>query len=48
MIDLNQSPVTDPTPIFDIYRASAGSELLTAAVTHFRVFERLANKPLRI
>jgi hypothetical protein len=35
-------PPLDPTPIFDLIRGHYGSELLTAAVTHFRVFEHLA------
>lgn len=33
---------SDPTPIFEHYRGSYGSELLTAAVAHLRVFETLA------
>jgi len=32
----------DPTPIFEHFRGHYGSELLTAAVAHFRVFEHLA------
>lgn len=35
-------PALDPTPIFDYFRGRFGSELLTAAVAHFRIFERLA------
>jgi hypothetical protein len=35
----------DPTPIFDHFRGHYGSELLTAAVAHFRVFEHLAKGP---
>ena len=35
-------PKLDPTPIFDSFRGRHGSELLTAAVVHFRVFEHLA------
>ena len=35
------SPPTDPTPIFEQFRGSYGSELLTAAVEHFRLFELL-------
>ena len=34
-------PDTDPTPIFEIYRGSYASELLTAAITHFDLFRRL-------
>lgn len=36
------SPVTDPTSIFEHFRGSYGTELLTAAVAHFDVFGRLA------
>jgi ubiquinone/menaquinone biosynthesis C-methylase UbiE len=36
----------DPTPIFELYRGNYATELLTAAVAHFRVFERLAGGPL--
>jgi SAM-dependent methyltransferase len=35
-------PAGDPTPIFEIYRGSLATELLTAAVAHFNVFGRLA------
>jgi hypothetical protein len=38
-------PLLDPTPIFDYFRGHYGSELLTAAVSHFRVFEHLAKGP---
>jgi predicted O-methyltransferase YrrM len=36
-------PSLDPTPLFDLGRWSYGTELLTAAVTEFRLFERLQN-----
>lgn len=39
---LNQ-PSIDPTPIFEFFRGSYGSELLTAAVAHFDVIGHLAN-----
>lgn len=39
-------PTTDPTPIFEHFRGSYGSELLTAAVSYFRVFGLLAEEPL--
>ena len=39
-------PNRAPTAIFDIFRGSYGSELLTAAVAHFRIFERLATSHL--
>src|SRR6185369_15137727 len=38
-------PATDPTPIFEHFRGSYGTELLTAAVAHFSVFARLAAGP---
>jgi len=37
-------PATDPTPIFEHFRGSYGSELVTAAVAHFRLFEVAAAK----
>lgn len=39
-------PSTDPTPIFEHFRGAHGSELLTAAVTHFNVFGRLSQEPV--
>jgi hypothetical protein len=33
----------DPTSIFEVFRGNLGTELLTAAVSHFRVFERLSH-----
>lgn len=38
-------PAIDPTLIFEHFRGSYGSELLTAAVAHFDVFGRLARAP---
>ena len=38
-------PRSDPTPIFDAFRGNYSTELLTAAVTHFRLFERLKEGP---
>lgn len=38
-------PTSDPTSIFEYYRGSYGTELLTAAVAHFDVFTRLADQP---
>ncbi len=40
------SPQTDPTPIFEIFRGSLATELLTAAVAHLGVFARLAGGPV--
>jgi ubiquinone/menaquinone biosynthesis C-methylase UbiE len=39
-------PATDPTPIFELFRGHLATELLVAAVTHFGVFDRLAERPL--
>lgn len=39
-------PRTDPSPIFELFRGSYGTELLTAAVAHFDLFGRLAAGPL--
>jgi predicted O-methyltransferase YrrM len=39
------APAVDPTPIFEHFRGSYGTELLTAAVAHFDVFRRLAERP---
>ena len=36
------APPLDPTAIFEFFRGHYGSELLTAAVSHFHVFEHLA------
>ena len=36
---------SDPTPIFEHFRGSYGSELLTAAVSEFNLFSRLAKGP---
>lgn len=37
------SPTTDPTPIFEFFRGSYGTELLTAAVVEFDLFRRLVD-----
>jgi SAM-dependent methyltransferase len=42
------APRTDATPIFEHYRGSYATELLTAAVAHFGVFGRLAQQPLSL
>ena len=39
-------PLTDPTPLFEHFRGIHATELLTAAVAHFGVFEHLAAGPL--
>ena len=38
-------PTTDPTPIFEYFRGSYGTELLTAAVVEFDLFRRLTERP---
>lgn len=44
--DLLSLPPTDPTSLFEHFRGSYGSELLTAAVAHLRVFTLLDQRPL--
>src|SRR3954447_17517223 len=39
-------PQLDPTPLFDFFRGNYATELLTAAVAHFHVFEHLGEGPL--
>ena len=39
-------PQNDPTPIFELYRGNYASELLVAAVAHFKLFARLADAPM--
>lgn len=39
-------PATDPTPLFELFRGSYATELLTASVAHFNVFGRLAQVSL--
>ena len=39
-------PRLDPTPIFEAFRGNYGAELLTAAVAHFRVFDRFVGGPM--
>lgn len=41
-------PRTDPTPIFEHFRGSYATELLTAAVAHFDLFGRLGGKSLTV
>lgn len=43
-----QLPDDDPTAIFEIFRGSYGTELLTAAVAHFNVFGLLSQQPMRL
>jgi hypothetical protein len=38
-------PPHDPTPIFDLFRGNYATELLTAAITPFNLFARLAAAP---
>ena len=40
------SPVHDPTSIFENFRGSYATELLTAAVEHLKLFDCLAANPL--
>ncbi len=41
-----EKPSLDPTPLFELFRGSFATELLTVAVAHFNVFGRLAESPL--
>lgn len=54
-IELNQEdvldlhpPTVDPTPLFELYRGSYGTELLTAAVAHWDLFGKLRSGPRTI
>jgi SAM-dependent methyltransferase len=40
------SPMLDPTLIFEVFRGNHGTELLTAAVAHFHLFDHLSHGPL--
>jgi hypothetical protein len=40
------SPWLDPTGIFELFRGNYATELLTAAVAHFHVFDHLKDEPL--
>jgi predicted O-methyltransferase YrrM len=40
------APQTDPTQIFEIFRGSYATELLTVAVAHFNLFGRLVQQPM--
>ena len=42
-----KTPQTDPTFIFELFRGSYGSELLTAAVAHFGLFRILSEESVR-
>ena len=39
-------PALDPAPLFDLFRGNLATELLTAAVVHFRVFALFAGGPV--
>lgn len=39
-------PESDPTSIFELFRGAHATELLVAAATHFRIFDRLAAGPV--
>jgi SAM-dependent methyltransferase len=41
-------PQTDPTPIVELFRGNYATELLTAAVSHFDVFARLARRAMTL
>src|SRR6476646_4299877 len=39
-------PQVDPTPIFEAFRGSYSTELLSAAIGHFKLFAHLGGGPL--
>jgi predicted O-methyltransferase YrrM len=41
-------PKTDPTPIVELFRGNYATELLTAAVSHFDVFAKLAKRSMTL
>ncbi|MFP6899500.1 MAG: methyltransferase [Opitutales bacterium] len=41
-----EKPTTDPTPIFEHFRGTHGTELLVAATCHLKLFDKLAERPL--
>jgi precorrin-6B methylase 2 len=41
-LSATRAPETDPTPIFELFRGNFATEILTAAVTHFRIFSRFS------
>lgn len=45
---MKASPAFDPTSIFDYYRAGFASNLLIAAVAHFRLFEKLNGRSMTL
>ncbi len=44
-LHVQTEPLFDPTPIFEHFRGAYGTQLLTAAVAHFNLFEKLATSP---
>ena len=38
-------PITDPTPIFELFRGNHATEILVAAVCHLQIFEHLRGEP---
>lgn len=42
------SPLSDPTPIFELFRGSYGSELLAVAVSHLQLIPILNQSPLTL
>lgn len=43
-----ESPRSDPTLLFEHFRGSYGTELLTAAVAHFQVFSRIGERGVAV
>ncbi len=42
-LHVQTEPLFDPTPIFEYFRGAYGTQLLTAAVTHFDLFGKLSD-----
>lgn len=47
LLSVTTAPQIDPTPLFELFRGSYATELLTSAVAHWNVFGRLAARPMR-
>lgn len=44
-LEILEPPELDPTPIFELFRGQYSTQLLTIAVAHLEVFEKLARGP---
>ncbi len=46
-LDFLTLPPTNPSPLFELYRSNYATEVLVAAVAHFRFFDRINSEPIR-